>query len=779
MTGCSTTGTVIGARTATGRVGAEVSRAARRAGRRPSRGWCAGTRATSASDVRRPAGPAHGTRRGRSARPGGGAPAGIVPSAARTRWPSTVQPGRFGRGAVAASTASRPRNSQPVRDGHPGHRQLRQRRRGSRGTPGGPAVAGRPSGAAGRRGRRRPAGQHPPGPGLDEDPGPGRVHRLDLLDEPDRRADLGGQLAADRVRVGGVRRGRAVGPHRDGGRARRPIASSARPNASPRGGHQRAVERARDRDPLRAEPGRRAGGPTAASTPAVGPEITICVGRVVVGQHDLAGEPGVGEHLADLPRRRPRPRPSCPGRPPAPRRGSPPARACAERRSRARRRRTRRPRTARPARRSCARRPCRGPDAERGQQLVARPARRRRGRAGRRGCRVTRSASCLPRPLAERGRREERRRPSRRAEPQVPLQLGEGDEQVGEHARPLAALAGEQERDARRRSGVGRAGQPGRGSCSPAECPPQQRGQVVHVAGDDRDPDRPPGRFGPPGAAARREVAQPPRLAGPPGQCPAGRHRAAGRVRGLRRGSVNSSAGHSSAARARGGTPSCAREHHVEVGAAEAERADPGEPLGRRRRPRARRRRGTRTGWSPDPRPGSGSSRCSVGGWTPVCSASAALISPARPAAHLVCPICDFTEPSAQPPGAAPASVNTFGQRAQFGAVADDGAGAVRLDQPDLARARRRRCGRRGPARARWPSGPRRGQAERPAVAGRADALDHRVDPVAVALGVGEALEHHAGDALAERDAVGRAVERRATARSATARAPRRTAGSR
>ncbi len=50
---------------------------------------------------------------------------------------------------------------------------------------------------------------------------------------------------------------------------------------------------------------------------------------------------------------------------------------------------------------------------------------------------------------------------------------------------------------------------------------------------------------------------------------------------------------------------------------------------------------------------------CRVGGRTPVWTARAALISPASPAAHLVCPSCDFTEPSAQDPGSAPDAVNS------------------------------------------------------------------------------------------------------------------------
>ncbi len=49
---------------------------------------------------------------------------------------------------------------------------------------------------------------------------------------------------------------------------------------------------------------------------------------------------------------------------------------------------------------------------------------------------------------------------------------------------------------------------------------------------------------------------------------------------------------------------------------------------------------------------------CSVPGRNPVCTASAALITPARPAAHFVCPICDFTEPIVQVPGSTPENIS-------------------------------------------------------------------------------------------------------------------------
>ena len=48
-----------------------------------------------------------------------------------------------------------------------------------------------------------------------------------------------------------------------------------------------------------------------------------------------------------------------------------------------------------------------------------------------------------------------------------------------------------------------------------------------------------------------------------------------------------------------------------------------------------------------------------MGGWTPWYMARAALTSEAIPAAHLMWPMFDFTDPITTLPGAAPASVNT------------------------------------------------------------------------------------------------------------------------
>ena len=160
-------------------------------------------------------------------------------------------------------------------------------------------------------------------------------------------------------------------------------------------------------------------------------------------------------------------------------------------------------------------------------------------------------------------------------------------------------------------------------------------------------------------------------------------------------------------------------------------------------------------------------------------AAVAALMSPASPAAHLVWPICDFTEPSAHAPGGGAVLGEDLGEGGQLGAVADDRAGAVGLDQADRRRASGRPGRRPGRSARCWPS--LRGAVRprwRPSL-DAGDGVDDGVDAVAVALGVGEALEHDAGDALAEDDAVGARVEGAALAGRRQRVDRRRTAGSR
>ncbi len=98
-------------------------------------------------------------------------------------------------------------------------------------------------------------------------------------------------------------------------------------------------------------------------------------------------------------------------------------------------------------------------------------------------------------------------------------------------------------------------------------------------------------------------------------------------------------------------------------------------------------------------------------------------------------------------------------QRLDLGKVAHRGAGAVRLDQADsggidaaalVGALQRQHLAFQA----------RRQQALGLAVGGDADALDHGVDAVAVALGVVETLQHHHAHALAQQGAVGAFLER-------------------
>src|SRR5262249_23630165 len=95
---------------------------------------------------------------------------------------------------------------------------------------------------------------------------------------------------------------------------------------------------------------------------------------------------------------------------------------------------------------------------------------------------------------------------------------------------------------------------------------------------------------------------------------------------------------------------------------------------------------------------------------------------------------------------------------AELGPVADDGAGAVRLDELDLG-------GRDGGALVGALEGAdlallaRRGEPEAAPVRRGAHALDDGVNAVTVAFGVGGALQDQHRHALAEGDAVGGRAE--------------------
>lgn len=142
-----------------------------------------------------------------------------------------------------------------------------------------------------------------------------------------------------------------------------------------------------------------------------------------------------------------------------------------------------------------------------------------------------------------------------------------------------------------------------------------------------------------------------------------------------------------------------------------------------------------------------------VGGRAPLYSDRATLMTPAKPAAHVVCPISDLTEAEGAAAGMAPDG-EQFRERLQLGPVPRRRSRYRALRPTRPGRGRRRPCGRPVPAPG---AAPRVGccQPQAPAVAGAGDGLHDGVYPVAVALGVGQALQDHAGDTLAQRDPVG------------------------
>ena len=85
-------------------------------------------------------------------------------------------------------------------------------------------------------------------------------------------------------------------------------------------------------------------------------------------------------------------------------------------------------------------------------------------------------------------------------------------------------------------------------------------------------------------------------------------------------------------------------------------------------------------------RPGLNFSTPIVGGKTRCLSASDALISPARPAAHLVCPMSDLTDPTAHEPFSAPASREDLREALNLGEVSRRGTSPVGLDVPHARR---------------------------------------------------------------------------------------------
>ncbi len=128
-------------------------------------------------------------------------------------------------------------------------------------------------------------------------------------------------------------------------------------------------------------------------------------------------------------------------------------------------------------------------------------------------------------------------------------------------------------------------------------------------------------------------------------------------------------------------------QDHVGVDSAEVERVHRGPPGGRcspisqgRARSRVRKRVAARPGW--------GSSQWRVGSGVRWWRASAALTRPAAPAAGMVWPIIDFTDPSTGRPvsRSSPCRPEDLGERGEFGRVPGGRGGAVRLQQADRVR---------------------------------------------------------------------------------------------
>ena len=264
---------------------------------------------------------------------------------------------------------------------------------------------------------------------------------------------------------------------------------------------------------------------------------------------------------------------------------------------------------------------------------------------------------------------------------QVPPQRREGHEQVPQHVRPLAALAGEQERH--RRRGAARVGGEEHAAAGLARPGPGElRPQVVEVVGHERGADR-GGRAPLPGRPG--EVAQPPRPAG--------------RVVGVEgRGEPVELGG-----RLLGGRPThqeqlgrpvvepvgglvaagVGRQHGVEVGPAEAERADRRPPLAGR------------------PGPGHVAERERAG---PGVVGLVGLVEVAGRGQHAAVQGAHGLDQAREAGGALgvadlglhrpergrPRGGATLGEhlgeRGQLGAVADHRAGPVGLDQPDRGR---------------------------------------------------------------------------------------------
>ncbi len=315
---------------------------------------------------------------------------------------------------------------------------------------------------------------------------------------------------------------------------------------------------------------------------------------------------------------------------------------------------------------------------------------------------------------------------------QESLQAGKGDEQVGQHPRPLAPLTGEQERHlpgGGRCGGVG-VGQEHAGGGGTGPNAVELGRQVVEVVGDHGRHHRAGHRPAATDGHGEGEVAQRPRAAGPV----VGRHEL-GQAVDVGRPPEEEQLGRPLLqAVGRLGRPVVAGQDGVEVGAAEAEGAHAGVALTGRRRPRTgagRELEGAR-GRVPV---GVGLGEVERPRTDPGVQGQGGLDQPGQPRRALGVPDLRLHRAEDGRAGCGPRGHEHLGEGGQLGAVADHGAGAVGLDQSDL--------GGRDPGHAVGPveGGPLAfgaggGQAQRLPVARPGDRLDHGVDPVAVALGV-------------------------------------------
>ena len=202
-------------------------------------------------------------------------------------------------------------------------------------------------------------------------------------------------------------------------------------------------------------------------------------------------------------------------------------------------------------------------------------------------------------------------------------------------------------------------------------------------------------------------------------------------------------------------------QHHVRVDAAEAEGVDAARRGAVAGLPGLR--RGERCGTGCRPAPGCGSSQCSVGSRHRVVHGERGLDQPGHAGGrHGVADHrlhrADRPPALARPPAGPNTSASVASSAASPAGVAVPCASS-RPSEPGRGGSRPAARQARRTARA-WPPGSGLTRLGGAAVAGHAGAADHRVDPVAVAFGVGEPLEHDDAGALADQDAVGAAVER-------------------